>query len=153
MLTHGSLDCPCSSITSCSAFSQLQSGMPSWTPSLACRLPMKLSCTSALRGPVDITSPCGDLGMPEHQLPWGRGFWRYVDHSGIHSSCHPYFFITVLRGQFPPASLLCFFFHLLCSFQKNLVCPSRTAVARHSGEDYQHPCDFVRYFASKVGEL
>lgn len=76
-------------------------------------------------------------------------FWWYVDHSEIYSSRHSYFFITVLRGEFPPASLLCFFSHLLCSFQKNLVCPSGTTVGKHGGEDCQHPCDFARSFASK----
>lgn len=46
--------------------------------------------------------------------------WWYVHHSEIYSTRHPYFFGTMLRGEFPSASLPCLFSHLLCSFQKNL---------------------------------
>lgn len=121
-------------------------------PSPDCGLPMRLSCSSALRGSVYIFWPWGDLGMPEDWLPWGKSssFRWYVDHSERCSSRHPYFFITILASEFLPASLLWFFPHLLCSFQKNFVCPSGTTVGKHGWEDYQHPCDFVRLVTSKL---
>lgn len=50
-----------------------------------------------------VCEKSGCLGEKSSSFRW------YVDHSERCSSHHPYFFITVLDGEFLPASLLCFF--------------------------------------------
>jgi len=116
-------------------------------PSPDCGLLLKLSCSSACKGSHFLAmwryGYARRLAALGKSLPASGGMLITVKYS----SHHPYFFVTMVRGEFPPASLLCFFSHLLCSFQKNLVCPSGTTVGQHGREVYQHCCDIVRSFA------
>lgn len=121
-------------------------------PSLDCRLHLKLFCTSALRGSVCISCPFGDLGMTEGCLPWWKVFQPLVvcpSQWNIQLT-PPLLLHNYVEGWIPTSLSAIFIFPSLVFISEEFeVCPSGTIVGKHGGEDYQHPCDFIRTFASK----